>query len=236
MDGSNIKPESEIKKNKIADTLYVNFRSIKLTKLFIYAVAIGITFILTKYLNLNIYLTLPLAIFLVLLDISKVFVFDTVQSDNILSKLSDISPHPVNFSDYPDLIELFYALRRISQLNFKEYSRVIYNVDAVIALYNNVLTGVTYCKHNYDVAKDRARDALNAMHGLIYSIETNPYVTQKYHDALKALKKILNAFLTKIRSICKNRRENKGWDHTANIIFPGPEPYSNNKLNEFEYY
>jgi hypothetical protein len=222
MEGSNIEPIISTETDKITNTFYVAFRSIDQTDLFLYGSAILITIVICRYLKLDLYISLAVISFIVLLYVSKRYVYNTVQKDHLLDQLNDIYPRPVNFGDYPDLIRLFYGLKRISQLNIKAYSEAIYNTDAVIQLYRDSKIGTINCKYTYNVAQDRAKDALNGLQSLIFSIETNKLVMQKFHDALKILNQILNAFLDKIKSICVKRTYDEGWNNESGVIPTGP--------------
>lgn len=222
MEGSNIKPIITTEEDKISNTFYVNFRSVDLTGVFIYAIIVLISIYISQQLNLNIYLTLILVFSFIFLDISKNYVYNTVKKDHLSDELKAITPHPLNIDKYPDIINLFHGLGRLSELNFVEFSSVVYNTDAVIQIYNDALIGLRNCKQNYDIAKDRAVDAFNALHNLIYGDEVDPTVSKKYHDSLDILHKILGAFLDKIKRTCEIQRHKEGWNHNSQIIFPGP--------------
>jgi hypothetical protein len=231
MEGSNIKPKESKVTDNISNTLYVNFRSIDPHNLFIYITGVLFAIAIARYLKLDIYLVLIFAIAVTFIYISKTYVYNTVKRDNIIDKLNDIYPHPLYFDTYPDLIILFYGLKRMSELNIGAYANAIYNTDAVIRLYKDSLIGTQNCKYNYDVARDRAKNALNALHDLVYSIETSKAVMTKYHTALQTLQEILNSFLDKIKYICES---DTSWDHTKSIIERGPEPY--NSGNPYDYF
>jgi len=234
MEGSNIKPIKTEYADKISNTAYVNFRSIDPTDIFYYIFILLISLVIIRYLKFNIYLALIIVFAFIILDSSKKYVYKTVQKDNLRDKLNSIEPHPLYFDDYPDLIELFYGLKRIGELNFQAYSNAIYNTDAVIRLYKDVQIGVAECKFNYDVALDRTRDALNSLHSLVYSAETDSIVMKKLHLAFKVLRQILDAFLLKMRTTCNSSINKKGWNNQRHIIFPKPEPYnSSDELNYF---
>jgi hypothetical protein len=226
MEGSNINAIVSNATDKISNTLYVNFRSIELTDVFMYGVIVCIVLYLTSYLKLNIYLVLIFTFVLIFMDISKKYVYKTVKKDHLEDELNGIIPHPVNIDKYPDIINLFHGLKPLAELNFVEFSSVVYNTDAVIGIYNDVLIGTKYCKQNYDVARDRAIDALNALHNLVYGIPVNQTVSENYHNSLTILHQILNTFLDKIKRTCEQHRKKTGWNNDTQIIFPGPLPIS----------
>src|SRR5271170_1428497 len=107
MEGSNIKPIITNDTDKISNSLYVNFRSIDLTDVFIYGVIVFITMYIASVLKLNIYLTLLFIFVMIFMDISKKYVYNTVQKDHLQDELNAIVPHPVNIDKYPDIIYLF---------------------------------------------------------------------------------------------------------------------------------
>ncbi len=235
MEGANIKPIISEDVDKITNSLYVNLRSIELTDIFVYLCSLCISLYIIRKLRVNVYLALSVVIILILLDISKKYVYKTVAKDHLLDNLNAIVPHPINFDKYPDLINLFFGLKQLSELNFVEFSNVVYNTDAVIGIYNDVLKGLRNCKQNYDIAIQRATEALKALHNLIYGINTDDTVMKKYHDSLNILQRILNTFLDKIKRSCESQLKKNGFNNGSSIIFPGPVPCHESMLKVNKY-
>jgi len=221
-------------KSSIDESLYVKFRDIPPKYLFIYALGILGTLIISRQLNLNIYLCLVFVIGIIFFYISKHTVIKTVHSDNLLAKLNSIYPHPLYFNKYPDLIELFYGLKRISELNINAYSLAIYNTDGVIEIYNHIINGATECKQLHDIAMDRKKDALNALESFIFEVENDDRIKKKLYDGIATLNIILNSFTRKIKKICNERNSSYSMNVTTGIIGGGPVPY--NSYDKHEYY
>lgn len=236
MEGANIKPIISENVDKISNTLFVNLRSIELTDLFIYLCGLCISLYVIRKLRINVYLGLIVVMFLILLDISQKYVYKTVTKDHLLDNLNAIVPHPVNFDKYPDLINLFFGLKQLSEYNFVEFSNVVYNTDAVIGIYNDALIGLNDCKKNYDIALQRATDACSALHNLIYGISTDETTMKKYHDSLNILQRILNTFLDKIKRVCNQYLKKHGYNNGTSVIFPGPVPCHESmlKINKWD--
>jgi hypothetical protein len=218
----------------INDSLYVKFRDIPPRNLFIYVAGVLVTLLFAKHLGLNIYLSLILVIGIIFIYISKYSVIKTVHKNNVLDKLDSIYPHPLYFNKYPDLIELFFGLKRIAELNTDAYSRAIYNTDGVIEIYNNILNGASECKGLYDIALDRKKDALNALESFIFEIENDDRIKKKLYDGILTLNVILNSFTRKIKEICNERNRTNDLNIHSGVITNGPVPY--NSFDKYEYY
>ena len=221
------------KEEDYTNFLYVKFRDIPPPRLFIYILCILIVLLLSRQLSLNIYLMLILGMGIILLYISKFNLTKKIYKSNLHDKLNDIFPRPLNIDKYPDLIELFYGTKRLSELNPRSFANVIYNTDAVIEIYNNITKVRNSCAF-YDIALERKKDALNAMSRFIFCIENDQILLYNLKQATRTLAKILNAFLKKIKEECDRDFDIENLTSESNIVLTGPPPY--NSFNQYEYF
>ena len=220
-------------KDDYIDFLYVKFRDIPPPKLFIYILSVLIILLLSRQLHLNVYLMLIVGIGIILLYISKFNLTKEIYKNNLYDKLNEIFPHPLNFDKYPDLIELFYGMKKLSEINRQAFANVVYNTDAIIEIYNNI-TKVRNSSAFYDIALERKKDALNAMSRFIFIIENDAILINNLKEATRTLTKILNSFLKKIKEECDRDFDIENLTTESNLVLTGPQPY--NSFEKYEYF
>jgi hypothetical protein len=142
-------------------------------------------------------------------------------------KMGFLEPEPKYIHQYPNLADLFYDNHDLQELNYKEFSEIIYNVDTFLLNYENMkYKGVSYCKQNYDNAYERYQEALNHAHSLILGFEANRVLEHRVHMFIYKLQTSLLGFLQELKEVCNTDLMEKGYDVTKSPIYDGVIPYS----------
>lgn len=117
--------------------------------------------------------------------------------------------NPSHFHFDTDLIEIFYNILPWRKLNPNNYDSAIEAINNVLILEEDTGHQQMYCVNNYEVARDKAKLALNLVHGFIYSIE-HPLIKEKLDRVLERLQRILEKHLDIIQGNCDSQEEAKG--------------------------
>lgn len=193
-----IEPKNLFKYIIIIFLFFIIFTTVKITKGSLLGLFFG--FLLVYYLN------------------SKYRFTKITKKEEDLIKLNNIYPPPENFGKYPDLVDFFFSIQDFYKYNPQAYEEMIFNVESMITIYEDVKKGIRFCKDNYDVAEQKKRNAINSLHSIIYSIEDNQVVTRKLNRAMRILNNILSNYTYKILEKCKGEIEKDGYDNEKHFI------------------
>lgn len=220
------------------NNIYTRLVNANKSELFLYLVFFFVAMWMARKFSWNIYLTFIITIFIIFILINRSEYIEFEENKQLASKLQDIYPPPQTFNKYPEIIEFFYSIKDLAVYNQIAYDQVIYNTDALITIYQDALIGLDNCKANHDIARERYHDALNSMHSLIFTILPNKYTQLKLRNALRKFQSILDYFLSRIKSICDEEIQQKGFNVDRSPVDIGPLAgnfYEKNKYY-FDYY
>jgi hypothetical protein len=153
------------------------------------------------------------------------------------TKLANIFPPPEKFGKYPELVDFFFSIQDLYKYNPQAYEEVVFNVDSMMTIYEDVKKEVRHCKENHDVAEEKKRNAINALHSIVYSLEDNQVVTRKLNRSVRILQKLLTQFTDEILEDCKLMVDRNGFDTKKHYIElnKGPRAYNEYVQDDFTF-
>jgi hypothetical protein len=131
---------------------------------------------------------------------------------------------PSNFYIEPNLIDLFFILHTWKPKNPINFDRAVKAVNIVLQTEIDSDKPLRECVSNYEVAVDQSRDALNLVHGFIYSVD-QPILIEKLQKILSRLQQLLERHLKKIKENCDKKSATETNVHTRytdDAGAPGP--------------
>jgi hypothetical protein len=183
--------------------------------------ACGISYLIIKYLNDK-----------------KTVKIDDINNQNKI-KATYIKPEPKLINNYPDLIDFFFTIQELYNYNPQAYEEIIDNIESMLILYKDIDKITSKCEDRYQIAESKIRNALNALHSLIFSLENNKMIN-KLNKAHRKLNHILNNYLFKMFKKCEDTKLISGYNSDSRLIeFDKPKPhntYNNNNKFSYEFY
>jgi hypothetical protein len=146
--------------------------------------------------------------------------------------------NPSHFHWDTDLVRLFFNLLPWRKLNANNYDTAIEAVNSVIRIEDDTNLTTEHCVNNYDVAFDKAKLAMNLVHGFVYSIE-HPQLVKKLKLVLTRLQLLLEKHLDIIRGQCKFQEEQKGTPNVHSRYIEDAKtvkPLDPSRLSPFDFY
>lgn len=125
------------------------------------------------------------------------------QQDKIEYKNKKIKPELKYAQKYNDIVEFIYSIREFYHYNNQTFSDFINLIDIFIRLYDDIIIGVKYCGHQIQVLNDKKYEILNTFHSLIYSLEDNEILLDKFEKSLEKIHLILNNYYNKTIQNCQ---------------------------------
>lgn len=143
---------------------------------------------------------------------------------------------PDHFHFDVNFINLFYSIYTWRSLNENNFDSAIESVNNLLQLEGDSENKLVRCVDNYEVAEDYSKNAMNLMHGFIYSI-SQPLLVTKLKKVLERLQQLLERHLSTFRQNCDIIEKNKPKiDLNTRYIYPdGPQPY-NPSLSTFDHF
>jgi hypothetical protein len=217
--------------NVYYDNSFIRLTNIDNKSLFLYLVILGIFYYATYYLKIR--LTHVICIFCALIIIYIIYSkkqLDAVTSDEQSKiKLSLIRPPPQNLDNYPDLIEFLFTVRNFYYINPNAFTLIIAHLDDFIEIYEDIINKkILYCKQNYQVLVNSAREILNNLHSIIYNLDVDKILTKKYQISMKELNIILYQYIKTVIDKCDSINENETTNIYSSFIIDEMGPHGRN--------
>lgn len=179
--------------------------------------ACGVSYLVIKYLNDK-----------------KTVKIDDINKQNEI-KATYIKPEPRLINNYPDLVDFFFTIQELHSYNPEAYEEMIDNVESMLMLYKDIDNITHKCEDIYQIAESKIRNAINALHSIIFSLKNNK-VINKLNKAHRKLNKILNNYLLTMFKKCDGVKLISGYNSETKLIeFDKPKPYNTYDDKKFSY-
>ena len=151
--------------------------------------------------------------------------FDFVKENNLFIKPIGSDEKTYLYLN-PAIVQLFYNLRRYSQLNISSYVNSLLHCNNVIGLDYQSKIGLSDIYLNYEVAVEESNKALNEFNSLIYNLPSTIIAYTKFNNSVKILHQLLNRHIQDMDILFKNK--NKITDITIDTM---PDNFYDNEHN-----
>jgi len=159
--------------------------------------------------------------------------------ENTKIKTELIIPKPSRLDNYPDLIDFLFSIREFYYINPNAFYDVVQNLDHFIQLYEEIMSDkMLYCTQNLEVAIQFSRNSQNSLQSIIFNLDVDRRITDKYHRALRQFHLITRQYVHRIIEKC-----NAGFNpddinnHSKKYIEYGPHEYNYyNNRTTFDFY
>lgn len=200
-------------------------------------VGLGVLFISTRILHAN------TSHLFALLVAGAIIYYMKNKKDNSVENVYTSTEYKLKILGDPDhfhfdvnFINLFYSIYTWRSLNENNFDSAIEAVNSLLQLEGDSENQLIRCVDNYEVAEEYSKNALNLMHGFIYSI-SQPLLINKLKKVLARLQQLLERHLATFRQNCKTAERNKPKiDINTRYLYPdGPQAF-NPTLSNFDHF
>lgn len=190
------------------ENITVKFEGIKNRDLVLYIV-IGLVFFYISMkiqVNLSLIFFLGIATFICYYIYSKKRLKDVNKKEQNKIKLEMINPFAPKFHDYPDIIDFFYSIREFYYVNPNAFYALVKNTENFLTLYEQIMHDeMFYYNENVENAMEYVRNGLNHLQSMIYNLDIDRVVGEKFHNSLKSYHVMMYQY---VDSIIKKSNEN----------------------------
>lgn len=133
-------------------------------------------------------------------------------------KLEFIKPKPKRMIDYPDLVNFFYSIKNFYYVNPNAFYAVI-NTEQFLGVYEAVMNNeVIYCKQMFDVANQFYRNAINHLHSLVFKMNVDKYITDKFRRSVKDLNILMYQYIERMIHKCNTEYKSHNINNYSGFI------------------
>ncbi len=115
----------------------------------------------------------------------------------------------------PLIVEFYYNLREFTQFNLSAYVSSVLHTNNVMALHNQIKTGLMNPFANVDVMKNEMNESLNALQSMIYKVPESQISMDKLKNSCDALQSMLLFYIIEVEEICQKRNKNVGLNYLS---------------------
>ena len=200
------------------------------------------TLIKIHYLSIYLlhYYLLLLILFILYLNTKNQFEKQKVK--NIYDKKRSLirpKSRKLSSNEYPEMIDFIFSIQDMYKYNVPAYQEMIEHIDNFYELYEQSKITHSLSGLNYGIAEDKRREAVNALHSLIYNVPTNHIVMNKLENAVNKLFNLLGERLDEIYTLNKNYILLNGYSVDTVVVNRGPNPinfYSDEQHYTYDIY
>lgn len=211
------------------ESLYNFIQSLSSQDIFKYSIILilSIAFFSKYSINLGFLLGIGIALGIIIYlhqrKVVKSDSYDHLHND----KVNNIRPKPINFDDKNDVIDLVYNLQDFFYDNPQVFEEMIDNLNIFFKVYDDTMIGRHTCSQNYEIAKSKMHNAVNSLHSIIYSLDSDKDTNSKFNRATKQMYKVLSHYLDKINAKCEEHLIRNGYNVTTKLIEHNqPKPFN----------
>jgi len=110
-------------------------------------------------------------------------------------------PDPGIVKDYEEMYRFLFSIQDFYVYNADAYREMINGLDNFFRTYEYTLSNPNTAGRNYELMRDRKREAMNALFSLIHSIPVDVQPTAKLEDANDTMQILLQRYLDNVERI-----------------------------------
>jgi hypothetical protein len=217
---------------------YINIKDLPSKDIFKYIVVTFILLIVFKKYNIQLN-------FIVAIGIAYIYMKYNIEYKKQQNKLLDnqhetkvkyIKPYNKNIANKSEIVDFLFFIQDMYKYNPQSYEELVDNLGNFFLLNNYIMNFDEFCDEQFQIMESKKRNAINALHSIIYSLPNNKKLTKKHTKSMLVLENLLNKYMEKAFLKCESLRiKQGGYDITRRTIPVGPLAYNNYLDREYTY-
>lgn len=196
--------------------------------IFLYIVILLVTLFIfrKKRININVLIPILVAWFIIsYLNYRSATTID-VQEDFIKTKKESIRPKIQDEFDNDDVINFLFSIQDLYKYNAPQYEEMRNNIMLFFKLHKITFVNNSVAHINYGLMEKYKREALNALHSVIFNMPDDFRAREKLNNATVALDGILTKYLDQISYLADEHNHKHGINNDTIFINYGSKAYN----------
>ena len=210
------------------ENFFTTLRRIPNQSLYVYALIVIAFLFLAQWIEISFTTVILIitAVIIIIIIYSNEKITSVAAKEENKIKLEFIKPKPKRMIDYPDLVNFFYSIKQFYYINPNAFYAVVNNVEQFLGIYEAMMNNeIIYCKQMFEVANQFYRNALNHLHSLIFNMNVDKYITNKFQRSIKDLNVLLYQYVERLIHKCNTEFKSHNINNNSGFIQQfGPKP------------
>lgn len=198
-------------------------------------IIVVILFFINKHIGLNIILALGIATIIIFYLAEKKEIIKNTEDEQYKTKVETIKPHAEKLQDTPELIDFLFTIQDFYVFNPLAYEEMIDNLLSFKKLETNIYGEPHFANQYFQILESKAKNALNALQSIIFTLPSDKIYTDKFNRAHKRLETILNNHINQAYDQCTFYFYKNGPSVLTKQINIGPAEYNQYSDKEYTY-
>lgn len=160
------------------------------------------------------------------------------RNDELLKvKKSNIKPKLIQSIKYDNIVDFVFTIQDFYEYNPISYQLMISHIDYFFEIYETIKDNNDIVNLKYDMLISEKKNAINALHSIIFSLNPNTEYDFKLKNSMKKLDEILNIYISEAKNIYENELYKKNINHRIINSIDEPDAYNsymNNKIFSYD--
>lgn len=155
-------------------------------------------------------------------------------SDQKKIKKDSIKPQSAIIGEHDEFVDFLFSIQDMYGFCPKNYEELVDNIENFLTVYNDTIKIQTKAGKNYFIATSCCKNALNALHSILYSTDVakNKFYSGKINRACEKLTELFREKIAKIATIHEMNIIDTGYDINTCIIPKFDDPKENNYFEQ----
>ena len=130
-----------------------------------------------------------------------------------------------------DMVNFLFSTHEFYYYNPNAHNELMYNLKRFFQLYDEVIKDNSKAGINFQQMNDYKRHSLNALHSIIFTIQSDKRLLKKLNNAISILEDILLNYQNEIHYFHLNNIHENGYNTNTKLITFGPEPVNSYNID-----
>jgi len=196
--------------------------------LFIFIVIIIVTmYYFSQFdININMLFGFIVSMLIVLYLYNDNYIVNKRNDELLKVKKSNIKPSLIQSVKYDNVVDFIFTIQDFYENNPIAYQLMISHIDYFFEIYETIKDNNESVYLKYDMLINEKKNAINALHSIIFSLAPNTDYDNKLKNSMTKLDEILNIYIMDAQNIYENELYKKNITHKVIKSIDEPDAYN----------
>ena len=155
-----------------------------------------------------------------------------VDEENIKLKEEELTDTNEHLTDKREMTNFLFSIKDLYYYNPDAYNDMVDDLVKFFTLHDDVDKDSSTAGMNFENMNIYKKGALNNLHSIIVSADSNKDLIKKINDATDKLEEILNRYMNEVYYTHLENIHEKGYTNTTKVINLGPKAANSHYIND----
>jgi len=155
--------------------------------------------------------------------------------DMLNNKIKDIRPNPEIISKYHDIVNFLFSIQDLYVYNPASYEEMVESIKSFFIVYEESIKVPELSHQNYSVAELKINNAVNSLHAIFLSSESDSDLDNKLNRSYRVLYKLLKKYLDEIELNIKKDIKYNGYNNRTVVLDTKLKPFNYSESSKYTF-